>query len=174
MSTTTTTTQAEENPSKTLITTDHQQPPPSDSDSHHHPTEAAPEFGDSPAIRQPPPPSSAAVEASQKESGDESKAIEGDPVKSDSGGGDSVTPTDTLKKIRRAERFGMPVKLSEEEKRNSRAERYIHIYHPSFCIYPFIIYVVSIPLPLDQTLSQKNCYLILHLTKRYNMFLKLF
>ncbi|XP_071708166.1 uncharacterized protein [Rutidosis leptorrhynchoides] len=36
--------------------------------------------------------------------------------------GDSVT--DTQRKIRRAERFGMPVKLSEEEKRNSRAERF--------------------------------------------------
>ncbi|KAK1409819.1 hypothetical protein QVD17_36348 [Tagetes erecta] len=32
--------------------------------------------------------------------------------------------TDTQRKIRRAERFGMPVKLSEEEKRNSRAERF--------------------------------------------------
>ncbi|KAL8241311.1 hypothetical protein R6Q59_014666 [Mikania micrantha] len=32
--------------------------------------------------------------------------------------------TDTQRKIRRAERFGMPVQLSEEEKRNSRAERF--------------------------------------------------
>lgn len=31
--------------------------------------------------------------------------------------------TDTQKKKRRAERFGMPVQLSEQEKRNSRAER---------------------------------------------------
>lgn len=31
--------------------------------------------------------------------------------------------SDTQKKIRRAERFGMPVQLSEQEKRNSRAER---------------------------------------------------
>ena len=31
--------------------------------------------------------------------------------------------TDIQKKIRRAERFGMPVQLSEAEKRNSRAER---------------------------------------------------
>lgn len=31
---------------------------------------------------------------------------------------------DVQKKIKRAERFGMPVQLSEEEKRNSRAERY--------------------------------------------------
>ena len=32
---------------------------------------------------------------------------------------------DTQKKLQRAERFGMPVKLSEEEKRNSRAERFV-------------------------------------------------
>ncbi|KAK6942873.1 hypothetical protein RJ641_028250 [Dillenia turbinata] len=32
--------------------------------------------------------------------------------------------SDTQKKIRRAERFGMPVQLSEEEKRNSRADRF--------------------------------------------------
>ncbi|MQL91926.1 hypothetical protein Taro_024547 [Colocasia esculenta] len=33
--------------------------------------------------------------------------------------------TDLQKKLLRAERFGMPVQLSEEEKRSSRAERYI-------------------------------------------------
>lgn len=33
------------------------------------------------------------------------------------------TVSDIQKKILRAERFGMPVHLSEEEKRNSRAER---------------------------------------------------
>ncbi|XP_008789011.1 protein MODIFIER OF SNC1 11-like isoform X2 [Phoenix dactylifera] len=32
--------------------------------------------------------------------------------------------TDLQKKLRRAERFGMPVLLTEEEKRNSRAERF--------------------------------------------------
>ncbi|KAF3528044.1 hypothetical protein DY000_02041896 [Brassica cretica] len=36
-----------------------------------------------------------------------------------------VSPVDDLqKKIRRAERSGVSVKLTEEEKRNSRAERY--------------------------------------------------
>ena len=40
--------------------------------------------------------------------------------------------TDTQKKIRRAERFGLPVQLSEQEKRNSRAERYIMI---DFCVW---------------------------------------
>ncbi|GAV84200.1 hypothetical protein CFOL_v3_27644 [Cephalotus follicularis] len=37
---------------------------------------------------------------------------------------DSGSVSNIQKKIRRAERFGMPVKLSEEEKRNSRAERF--------------------------------------------------
>ncbi|XP_034695057.1 uncharacterized protein LOC117921306 isoform X2 [Vitis riparia] len=36
----------------------------------------------------------------------------------------TATVSDIQKKIRRAERFGMPVQLSEEEKRNSRAERF--------------------------------------------------
>lgn len=36
-----------------------------------------------------------------------------------------AAPTDIQKKMKRAERFGMPVTLSEEEKRNSRAERYL-------------------------------------------------
>lgn len=36
--------------------------------------------------------------------------------------------TDTDKKIRRAERFGITVQLSEKEKRNSRTERYKHIF----------------------------------------------
>ncbi|KAK8534740.1 hypothetical protein V6N13_081167 [Hibiscus sabdariffa] len=39
--------------------------------------------------------------------------------------GDSSGPVnDIQKKIRRAERFGVPVQLSEQEKRNSRAERF--------------------------------------------------
>lgn len=38
--------------------------------------------------------------------------------------GDADLVTDTQKKIRRAERFGMPVQMSEEEKRNTRAERF--------------------------------------------------
>ncbi|XWS66960.1 hypothetical protein CRYUN_Cryun05aG0245000 [Craigia yunnanensis] len=39
--------------------------------------------------------------------------------------GDSSGPVnDVQKKIRRAERFGVPVQLSEREKRNSRAERF--------------------------------------------------
>ncbi|GKV05721.1 hypothetical protein SLEP1_g17696 [Rubroshorea leprosula] len=37
---------------------------------------------------------------------------------------DSTLVSNIQKKVRRAERFGMPVQLSEEEKRNSRAERF--------------------------------------------------
>jgi hypothetical protein len=40
--------------------------------------------------------------------------------------------TDLEKKMRRAERFGMPVLMSEEEKRSSRAERLV------FCGSPFL------------------------------------
>ncbi|KAG5544404.1 hypothetical protein RHGRI_016979 [Rhododendron griersonianum] len=61
-----------------------------------------------------------------------------DPLPADKDGGDESKPsavkeTDEAKKddavssiqkkIRRAEQFGMPVQLSEEENRNSRAER---------------------------------------------------
>ena len=43
---------------------------------------------------------------------------------SDSKSAGDVSPVDDVqKKIRRAERFGVSVKLTEEEKRNSRAER---------------------------------------------------
>ena len=49
-------------------------------------------------------------------------AIEGPK---DSENSKSTAPvTDIEKKIRRAERFGITVQLSEQEKRNTRAERY--------------------------------------------------
>ncbi|XP_047337431.1 protein MODIFIER OF SNC1 11-like isoform X2 [Impatiens glandulifera] len=38
--------------------------------------------------------------------------------------GEIPATTDVEKKIRRAERFGVPVQLSEQEKRNTRAERF--------------------------------------------------
>ncbi|EOY07680.1 Uncharacterized protein TCM_022057 isoform 3, partial [Theobroma cacao] len=63
----------------------------------------------------------AAAEVSLKES--EGSKITGTTVSSvagDSGG----SVNDIQKKIRRAERFGVPVQLSEQEKRNSRAERF--------------------------------------------------
>ncbi|KAG5550043.1 hypothetical protein RHGRI_015115 [Rhododendron griersonianum] len=68
---------------------------------------------------QSPPPSDPLP--ADKDGGDESKPSavkETDEVKKD----DVVSSVQ--KKIRRAERFGMPVQLSEEEKRNSRAERF--------------------------------------------------
>lgn len=40
----------------------------------------------------------------------------------------SASANDVDKKVRRAERFGVPVQLSEQEKRNSRAERYCTFY----------------------------------------------
>ena len=59
---------------------------------------------------------SADVSGEKKEESD-SKAI-------GAGSGDVSSPVDDVqKKIRRAERFGVSVKLTEEEKRNSRAER---------------------------------------------------
>lgn len=64
---------------------------------------------------------SSAVEV--KKDGDDSKtAVTTTAVSPVSGDADPVT--DTQKKIRRAERFGMPVQMSEQEKRNSRAERF--------------------------------------------------
>lgn len=39
--------------------------------------------------------------------------------------GSSASVNDVERKIQRAKRFGVPVQLSEAEKRNSRAERYL-------------------------------------------------
>ncbi|THG03766.1 hypothetical protein TEA_003741 [Camellia sinensis var. sinensis] len=89
------TTQKEENPSKTPDPEQLQDQPPSD-----------------------PPSNDASI--------DESKTIEDSPVteaSTDVKNNDESDVSDTKKKIRRAERFGMPVQLSEQEKRNSRAER---------------------------------------------------
>lgn len=47
----------------------------------------------------------------------------GGAVEKDSSDAGAGPVTDTQKKIRRAERFGMPIQLSEQEKRDSRAER---------------------------------------------------
>ncbi|XP_051126861.1 protein MODIFIER OF SNC1 11-like isoform X2 [Andrographis paniculata] len=46
------------------------------------------------------------------------------PVRAGDEDGGDVAITDIHKKMKRAERFGMPVQLSEEEKRSSRAERF--------------------------------------------------
>ncbi|GAB4856767.1 hypothetical protein Ancab_014685 [Ancistrocladus abbreviatus] len=60
-----------------------------------------------------------------KTNGDDSKAkgtqtVTGDAVVSPTAS--SSRAADVQKKLRRAERFGMPAQFSEEEKRNSRAE----------------------------------------------------
>lgn len=56
------------------------------------------------------------------------------------GGDDSCQGNDIQKKMKRAERFGMPVKLSEEEKRSSRAERYFKSLHAIlFVVYSLIL-----------------------------------
>ncbi|XP_030522013.1 protein MODIFIER OF SNC1 11-like [Rhodamnia argentea] len=72
------------------------------------------------------PPSSgpgAVVDGPAKEEEDGEVKVAVDPV--DSQAGKSSEPADDVqKKIRRAERFGVQVQLSEQEKRNSRAERF--------------------------------------------------
>ncbi|KAL2554477.1 Protein MODIFIER OF SNC1 11 [Forsythia ovata] len=70
---------------------------------------------------QQPPPLAADVDG---DGDDESKVKPTEEiVKADDVDG-AAAATDIQKKMKRAERFGMPVKLSEEEKRNSRAERF--------------------------------------------------
>ncbi|XVF76543.1 hypothetical protein PTKIN_Ptkin13bG0274100 [Pterospermum kingtungense] len=69
----------------------------------------------------PPSPDVPASEVSPKDS--EGSKTSGTSVSSVAG--DNSGPVnDIQKKIRRAERFGVPVQLSEQEKRNSRAERF--------------------------------------------------
>ncbi|GLT79293.1 hypothetical protein SLA2020_507860 [Shorea laevis] len=63
---------------------------------------------------------SAVAEAPQKDGEDLKKTVSTAGSVAEN---DSTPVSDIQKKIRRAERFGMPVQLSEEEKRNSRAER---------------------------------------------------
>ncbi|KAF7138975.1 hypothetical protein RHSIM_Rhsim07G0224300 [Rhododendron simsii] len=81
-----------------------------------------------------PPPLTAATDSSPKEI-DEPKSLGESPttgdaaadpvaVKNNGANNDDVTVSYTQKKMRRAERFGVPVQISEEEKRNTRAERF--------------------------------------------------
>ncbi|GFQ00906.1 protein modifier of snc1 11 [Phtheirospermum japonicum] len=60
--------------------------------------------------------------ASSGGGGDESKGESASAITSDTH--DSGAVTDIQKKAKRAERFGMPVQMTEKEKRNSRAERF--------------------------------------------------
>lgn len=115
MATTTTVSKAE-NPKKTLAQSQVSDPVKkySTGDQKHVPTTAD-------ASQQQQPPSSGG-------GGGEAKAVANAGTTSpvdNTVNGDDTPVTDIQKKIRRAERFGMPVQLSEEEKRNSRAERYL-------------------------------------------------
>ncbi|XP_028093087.1 protein MODIFIER OF SNC1 11-like isoform X4 [Camellia sinensis] len=95
-----------ENPSKTPDQQQLPQPPPSTSD-----TDSLTKDGDESKISAT---EAAANSTALKDSNDDNKKKdEEDPVVSN-----------IQRKIRRAERFGMPVQLSEEEKRNSRAQRF--------------------------------------------------
>jgi len=51
--------------------------------------------------------------------------------------GNDAPLSDIQKKIRRAERFGISVQMSEKEKRNSRAERSVSNFTPRFFKYTF-------------------------------------
>lgn len=62
-----------------------------------------------------------AAEGGQKNDGDVSKVS---VSAAGASSGDKSPVNNIQKKIRRAERFGLPVQLTEEEKRNSRAERF--------------------------------------------------
>lgn len=74
---------------------------------------------------QPPPPSA-------ENHAEDVAAKEGEKVKCSTmtaHAGINAGPDDDIqKKIRRAERFGMPVQLSEAEKRSSRAERFVIVH----------------------------------------------
>ncbi|KAL8504573.1 hypothetical protein ACS0TY_015948 [Phlomoides rotata] len=63
-------------------------------------------------------------EVSTGEVGDESKGKTAETAEENSGANDIGAGTDIQKKMKRAERFGISVQLSEEDKRNSRAERF--------------------------------------------------
>lgn len=59
---------------------------------------------------------------------DETKGISDAVEVKTNEGDESGAVTDIQKKMKRAERFGVAVQLSEKEKRNSRAERYSIFY----------------------------------------------
>ncbi|KAI3447634.1 hypothetical protein Pfo_004299 [Paulownia fortunei] len=62
--------------------------------------------------------------ASSGGGGDESKSKSAGVATKTSDSDDGGAVTDIQKKMKRAERFGMPVQMSEVEKRSSRAERF--------------------------------------------------
>ncbi|CAI9780150.1 unnamed protein product [Fraxinus pennsylvanica] len=86
-------------------------------------TTTAPEV-ENPRILSDPNPTEQKWSPSSADGEDESKVkLTMEAVKVDGVDGASAA-TDVQKKMKRAERFGMPVQLSEEDKRNSRAERF--------------------------------------------------
>ncbi|KAL6987477.1 hypothetical protein U1Q18_013225, partial [Sarracenia purpurea var. burkii] len=68
------------------------------------------------------PPSSTTGSSHNHKDGDESKSSTTRASVGATAGKKDEPVSDVQKRIRRAERFGTPVQLSEEEKRNSRAE----------------------------------------------------
>ncbi|XP_058109951.1 protein MODIFIER OF SNC1 11 isoform X2 [Magnolia sinica] len=67
-------------------------------------------------------PTSESPEKNQELGGEAKEIISPSPT--ETVGSAPAAVSDLQKKLRRAERFGMPVQLSEEEKRSSRAERF--------------------------------------------------
>jgi hypothetical protein len=99
---------AQENPKETL---DHEVSPISKPDLHEDPPSSTPTQVSSDSTIP-----SGTVES--RKDGEDSKSTAASPA------GDDGHVSSIQKKIRRAERFGISVQLTEEEKRNSRAERY--------------------------------------------------
>ncbi|OWM82363.1 protein MODIFIER OF SNC1 11 [Punica granatum] len=73
---------------------------------------------------QPPPPAADNPAADGTKESGEAKSSSTVAKVAPQAGNDAAPADDVQKKIRRAERFGMPVQLSEAEKRSSRAERF--------------------------------------------------
>lgn len=101
---TTTAAQIPENPIKTLVQSPDQNPA---------------------AVSEAPPHDSATESLKSPPSDGAKDQVKLDPAADGGGGGKD---TDIQKKMKRAERFGTTVQLSEEEKRNTRAERYFFLY----------------------------------------------
>ncbi|CAA3015702.1 Hypothetical predicted protein [Olea europaea subsp. europaea] len=86
-------------------------------------TTTAPEV-ENPKILSDPNPTEQKQSPSSADGEDKSKVkLTMEAVKADGVDGASAA-ADVQKKMKRAERFGMPIQLSEEDKRNSRAERF--------------------------------------------------
>lgn len=102
---------AEESPKKTL---DHEVSPTAKPDLHEDPPSSTPtELSSESTV-----PSGTDGSRKDGEDSKSSAATVGSPE------GDDGPASTIQKKIRRAERFGISVQLTEQEKRNSRAERY--------------------------------------------------